>query len=180
MLPITFIGIFVVLLVLLLSIPTPLRLIGTILLSVLMILGLTTLVFSRVLGHPIDFTLPFVIFVVLMGLGMDYDIFLVSRMRELVNEGKDDQTAIVEALEKTGTIITACGVVMAAAFGSMMLASTISMQMFGFALAIAIILDATIVRLFLVPSVMLLAGKWNWWPPKLAELIESKFGKIEH
>jgi len=183
MLPITFAGIFIVLLILLLSIPTPLRLIGTILLSVLQILGLTTLVFQTMLGVPIEFTLPIIVFVCLMGLGMDYDIFLVSRMREIRFEpGKetDDATAIVEALEKTGPIITSCGCIMAAAFGSMMLSSTTTMQMYGFALATAIILDATIVRLFLVPSVMLLAGKWNWWPPKLAEVIESKLGKIEH
>jgi RND superfamily putative drug exporter len=183
MLPITFAGIFVVLLILLLSVPTPLRLIGTILLSVLQILGLTTLVFQNLLGIPIEFTLPIIVFVVLMGLGMDYDIFLVSRMREIRFEpGKetDDSTAIIEALEKTGTIITSCGCIMAAAFGSMMLSSTITMKMYGFALATAIILDATIVRLFLVPSVMLLAGKWNWWPPKLAKFIESKLGKIEH
>jgi len=183
MLPITFAGIFIVLLILLLSIPTPLRLIGTILLSVLQILGLTTLVFQTILGVPIEFTLPIIVFVVLMGLGMDYDIFLVSRMREIRFEpGKetDDSTAIIEALEKTGAIITSCGCIMAAAFGSMMLSSTTTMKMYGFALATAIILDATIVRLFLVPSVMLLAGKWNWWPPKLAEVIESKLGKFEH
>ncbi len=183
MLPITFAGIFIVLLILLLSVPTPLRLIATILLSVLQILGLTTLVFQNMLKTPIEFTLPIIVFVVLMGLGMDYDIFLVSRMREIrFEKGRetDDATAIVEALEKTGTIITACGCIMAAAFGSMMLSSTTTMKMFGFALATAIILDATIVRLFLVPSVMLLAGKWNWWPPKLAKFIESKIGKIEH
>ncbi len=183
MLPITFAGIFIVLLILLLSIPTPLRLIGTILLSVLQILGLTTLVFQTILGVPIEFTLPIIVFVCLMGLGMDYDIFLVSRMREIRFEpGKetDDATAIIEALEKTGAIITSCGCIMAAAFGSMMLSSTTTMKMYGFALATAIILDATVVRLLLVPSVMLLAGKWNWWPPKLAEVIESKFGKFEH
>ncbi|MFX1520960.1 MAG: MMPL family transporter [Promethearchaeota archaeon] len=183
MLPITFAGIFVVLLILLLSVPTPLRLIATILLSVLQILGLTTLVFQNMLGIPIEFTLPIIVFVVLMGLGMDYDIFLVSRMREIRFEpGKetDDATAIITALERTGTIITSCGCIMAAAFGSMMLSSTTTMKMYGFALATAIILDATIVRLFLVPSIMLLAGKWNWWPPKLAKIIESKLGKIEH
>ena len=100
-----------------------------------------------------------------MGLGMDYDIFLMTRVKEEVMKGKSDEEAIAHAVEYTGSIITICGVIMAGAFGTMMLSSMGMLQEFGFGLCFAILIDATIVRIYLVPAIMILLKKWNWWAP---------------
>lgn len=159
------IGIFVVLLVVLGSVLIPLRLILTILLSIVWTIALTMVVFQEIMGTPILWLVPLILFVICMGLGMDYDVLLTTRIREEVIKGKSDPEAIVEAVEKTGKVITACGFIMAGAFATMMLSSTAMLQQFGFALAFAILLDATVVRIYLVPAIMVLLEKWNWWAP---------------
>jgi len=109
--------------------------------------------------------MPMILFIILMGLGMDYDIFLVTRIREEVLKGKTDEDAIVTAVERTGGIITACGIIMAGAFASLMLSTMGLLQEFGFGLSFAIIIDAMLVRIYLVPAIMVLLKKWNWWAP---------------
>jgi RND superfamily putative drug exporter len=156
---------FILLMFVLGSILVPLRLILTILLSISWTLAATFLVFQVWLQIPILWLMPWILFVIAMGLGMDYDIFLTTRIREEVAKGKSDKDAIVTAVEKTGGIITAAGLVMAGAFATMMLSSLGLLQEFGFALAFVILLDAMIVRIYLVPSVMILLEKWNWWAP---------------
>ncbi len=156
---------FILLMFVLGSILVPLRLILTILLSISWTLAATFLVFQVWLQVPILWLMPWILFVIAMGLGMDYDIFLTTRIREEVAKGKSDRDAIVTAVEKTGGIITAAGLVMAGAFSTMMLSSLGLLQEFGFALAFVILLDAMIVRIYLVPSVMILLEKWNWWAP---------------
>ncbi|UCD92848.1 MAG: MMPL family transporter [Methanobacteriota archaeon] len=147
------------------SVLVPLRLILTILLSVSWTIAMTLLIFQVWLQIPVLWLVPWILFVIAMGLGMDYDIFLTTRIREEVAKGKTDKEAIVTAVEKTGGIITAAGLVMAGAFATMMLSSLGLLQEFGFALAFVILLDAMIVRIYLVPSVMILLEKWNWWAP---------------
>jgi RND superfamily putative drug exporter len=159
------IGIYVVLLVVLGSVLSPLKSILTILLSISWTLAVTLILFQLVIGQPVLYMVPMILFVVCLGLGMDYDILLITRIREEVSKGRDNHDAIVHAMEKTGGIITACGIIMAAAFGSMMLSSGYLLKEFGFALMFAILLDATIVRIYLVPAIMSLLGKWNWWAP---------------
>jgi len=159
------VGIYLVLLFVLGSVLIPLRLIITILLSISWTIAVTMLVFIHFVGTPILWLMPMVLFVVCMGLGMDYDILLTTRIREEVLKGKTDRDAVVEAVERTGGIITACGLIMAGAFGTMMLSSTSLLQEFGFALAFAILLDATIVRIYLVPAIMVLLEGYNWWAP---------------
>lgn len=156
---------FILLMFVLGSILVPLRLILTILLSISWTLAATFLIFQVWLQIPILWLMPWILFVIAMGLGMDYDIFLTTRIREEVAKGKSDKDAIVTAVEKTGGIITAAGLVMAGAFATMMLSSLGLLQEFGFALAFVILLDAMIVRIYLVPSVMILLEKWNWWAP---------------
>jgi RND superfamily putative drug exporter len=156
---------FVLLMFVLGSILVPLRLIMTILLSISWTVAMTVVIFQIWLQIPILWLMPWILFVIAMGLGMDYDIFLTTRIREEVAKGKSDKDAIVTAVEKTGGIITAAGLVMAGAFATMMLSSLGLLQEFGFALAFVILLDAMIVRIYLVPSVMILLQKWNWWAP---------------
>ena len=159
------IGIYIVLLFVLGSLLIPLRLIGTVLLNVVITISMTMLVFLYTSGTPVLWLMPLILFVVAMGLGMDYDIFLTTRIREEVSKGKTDEEAIRTAVERTGGIITACGVIMGGAFGSMLLSSTKLLQQFGFGLAFAIFLDAMILRIYLVPAIMLLLQKWNWYAP---------------
>lgn len=159
------IGIYIVLLLVMGSLLIPLRLIMTVLLNVTWTIAMTMLVFQYTFGSPVLWMMPLILFVVAMGLGMDYDIFLTTRIREEVTRGKTDDKAITTAVERTGGIITACGLVMAGAFGSMMLSSTVLLREFGFGLAFAILLDAMILRIYLVPAIMLLLQKWNWYAP---------------
>jgi RND superfamily putative drug exporter len=126
---------------------------------------LAIIIFQHFMGIPMLWMMPMILFVMAMGLGMDYDIFLTTRIREEVVKGKSDEEAIVEAVTRTGPIITILGVVMATAFGTMMLSSLGLLQLFGFGLAVVVLIDATIVRIYIVPAIMMLAKKWNWWAP---------------
>jgi RND superfamily putative drug exporter len=162
-----FVGIFLVLAALLRSVFTPLRLIITLFMSVVWTLGAYVLIMQNTLGYVTSWILPIFLFCALMGLGVDYDIFLVSRVREEVLKGKTDEDAIETSVESTGSIITLCGAVMASAFGSMLLSTSAELQEFGFVLFLAIILDATVIRLMLVPAIMVLMKKYNWWMPSL-------------
>ncbi len=163
--PVVLIGIFIVLVLLLRSIFTPARLVMTLLMSITWTLAAFILVFQYWLQASVYWILPIILFCVLMGLGVDYDIFLVSRIREEVYKGRSEEEAIEKAVESTGTIITLCGAVMAAAFGSMMISGTVMLKEFGFVLCLAIILDATLMRLVVVPAIMVLLKKYNWWMP---------------
>ena len=104
----------------------------------------------------------------LFGLSMDYEVFLVTRMREAGTDGADNATAVAHGLERTGRIITAAAVIMCAAFSGFVAGRIVGLQEFGLGLAVAIFLDATIVRSLLVPSMMALLGRWNWWLPAWA------------
>ncbi len=106
------------------------------------------------------------LFAVVFGLSMDYEVFLVSRMREEWDGGATNEEAVVLGLTKTGRLVTAAGLIMFAAFSGLVAGSVVGLQQFGFALATAILLDVTIVRALLVPSAMMLFGRWNWWLPE--------------
>jgi uncharacterized membrane protein YdfJ with MMPL/SSD domain len=109
--------------------------------------------------------IPVFLFAMLFGLSMDYEVFLVSRMREEWDRTKDNAEAISLGLAKTGRIVTAAGLVMFAAFMGFVVGSFVDLQQFGFGLAAAILIDVSIVRALLLPSAMTLFGRWNWWLP---------------
>jgi RND superfamily putative drug exporter len=162
---IVIVAIFILLLIVLGSVLIPATAIISIGLSISWTMAVTMLVFQFVKGQPIMWLMPIILFVVLMGLGMDYNIFIITRMREEVLKGYSDRVAIRRAVERTGGIITACGVIMAGAFGTMMLSVMGMLQQFGFALFFAILLDAFIVRIYLMPAIIVLLKKYNWWAP---------------
>ena len=101
----------------------------------------------------------------LFGLSMDYEVFLVTRMREAWDDGADNATAVAYGLERTGRIITAAAIIMCAAFSGFVAGRIVGLQQFGLGLAVAILVDATLVRSLLVPSMMRLFDRWNWWLP---------------
>jgi RND superfamily putative drug exporter len=131
--------------------------------------------FSQVEGW-----IPIFLFAMLFGLSMDYEVFLVTRMREAWDEGDDNERAVAHGLERTGRIITAAAVIMCAAFSGFVAGSIVGLQEFGIGLAVAIFVDATIVRCILVPSMMAILGRWNWWLPSWpARLVRVKPSPLE-
>ena len=119
--------------------------------------------------------IPVFVFAMVFGLSMDYEVFLVSRMREEWDAGRPNDEAVALGLAKTGRIVTAAGLVMFAAFMGFVAGSIVGLQQFGFGLAAAIIIDVSIVRALLVPSAMELFGRWNWWlPEKVARVARVK------
>ncbi len=109
--------------------------------------------------------IPVFLFAALFGLSMDYEVFLVSRMREEWEVRRDNAAAVAFGLERTGRLITAAALVMAVSFGGFVVGSVPGLQQFGLGLALAVLIDATLVRALLVPSVMAIVGRWNWWLP---------------
>ncbi len=160
-----FAGIFIVLAALLRSALTPVKLFVSLLMGIVWTLAAFTIVFQYWLGDAVIWILPIVLFCTLMGLGGDYVVFMMSRVREEIEKGKNDEEAILSAVEVTGPVILLCGLVMAAAFGSMMISDMAELKEFGFVLSLAIILDATLMVLVLIPSIMMVARKYNWWLP---------------
>jgi RND superfamily putative drug exporter len=163
------IGIFIVLMIVLGSLLLPAFAIVSIAMSISWSFAATVLVFGSWLGKPILFIIPLILFVMLMGLGMDYNVFILTRIREEVHKGKDTRQAVVDAVDWTGGIISALALIMAGAFGSMMLSSNTMLQEFGFALTLAILLDAMVVRTYIVPAAMMLMGKKAWWAPGILQ-----------
>jgi RND superfamily putative drug exporter len=140
-------------------------------------IGIVILVFQdghgeRLLGFTstgfIQVYLPLSVFALLFGLSMDYEVFLIRRMRETWNQTHDNQLAVATGVEHTARPISAAAAIMVAVFGSFVTANVLELKQFGFALAIAIALDATLVRLILVPALMRLLGARNWWLPRLS------------
>jgi putative drug exporter of the RND superfamily len=115
---------------------------------------------------PIDPWIPLMMFTILFGLSMDYEVFLLSRIREEWRRTGDNSTAVADGLAKTARVITAAAAIMICVFGSFVIGDPLHvLKVFGLGLAAAIFIDATLVRMVLVPSIMELLGKANWWMP---------------
>ncbi|HKH22820.1 MAG TPA: MMPL family transporter [Solirubrobacterales bacterium] len=120
---------------------------------------------------PIAPFMPVMMFAILFGLSMDYEVFLISRIREEYLKDGDTRRAVADGLAKTARVITAAAAIMVVVFLAFLAAPDVFLKLFGIGLASAIFLDATVVRMVLVPAVMQLLGKWNWWIPDWLERI---------
>ena len=157
-------GVFVVLVLLLRALVSPIYLILTILLSYGATLGVVRLLFVDILGAAgIVWWVPMFMFVMLVALGMDYNIFLIGRVKEEVAVN-GTRVGTRHALARTGGIITSAGIIMAGTFASMMSASLLGLIQIGFAVAFGVLLDTFVVRTTLVPAITVLLGRWSWWP----------------
>jgi len=162
-------AVYVILFLQLRSAFTPIRLIITILCSVLFSLAITSAIFYYALNLPIlDFG-PLFVVVTMLGVGIDYDIFFLTRIREEALNGKTDNEAIVTAIDKVWVTILGLGLVLATVFLSLLVTNIAVLAEISLAVAAAILIDVTIVILFFVPSLMGLAQKLNWWPYKLSK-----------
>jgi len=115
---------------------------------------------------PIVSYVPLFMFAILFGLSMDYEVFLVSQIEEHVQAGEDNTSSVVSGLVTSARVITAAALIMVFVFGSFVLNGDPTIKQFGVGLAVAVILDATVVRCLLVPAVMVLMGKYNWYMPR--------------
>ena len=114
--------------------------------------------------------------IVAFGLSMDYELFLLSRIKEEHDNGSDTTTSVSAGLQKSGRIITAAAVLIAIVFACFMTSGVTSIKMLGLGISFAILLDATVVRGLLVPALMRVAGDWNWWAPKPLRKLHARFG----
>jgi putative drug exporter of the RND superfamily len=126
---------------------------------------------------------PFVIVIVFgfaFGLSMDYEVFLLGRIKEYVERGWDTDTAVRRGLQHTGRIITSAALLMVIVFGAFAAARMGAIEEIGLGLAVAVLIDATIVRCLLVPATMTLLGRWNWWAPAPLARLHARIGLREH
>jgi RND superfamily putative drug exporter len=124
---------------------------------------------SNILGFtaaPLDPTIPVLLFCVVFGLSMDYEVFLLTRMQEAWIRTGDNRTAVADGLERSGRLVTGAAAIMACVFLAFALASVVTIKSIGVGMAVAVIVDATLVRALVVPAVMRLLGGANWWAPR--------------
>jgi RND superfamily putative drug exporter len=166
---------FLILMVFFRSLLLPLKAVLVNLLSVLAVYGALVFIFQE--GHlegalafesngHIESFLPLFLFSILFGLSMDYEVFLLARIREEYLHTGDNTEAVGWGLERTAWIITSAAVIMVTVFGAFAFARLVPIKSMGFGLALAVFIDASLVRLVLVPAAMRLMGRWNWWLPR--------------
>jgi len=165
MILIVVIGLIVVLLAILGSLALPLMAVATIGLSIAWSLSLTYIIMAVILGTPMFFFDRVILFVVMLGLGMDYNIFILTRIREEKTKVESTKKAVVTAVTYTGGVITAAAVILASVFFVLGTSSFALIATIGFSLGIAIILDATLVRTYIMPALISLLGERVWWLP---------------
>jgi RND superfamily putative drug exporter len=129
--------------------------------------------------HSIDTAMTVLIAVVAFSLSMDYEVFLLSRIKEEHDAGRDTIEAVAFGLQRSGRIITAAAMLLAVVFASFISCGVTGIKQLGLGVAFAILLDATLVRGVLVPAFMRLAGAWNWWAPRPLAALHARIGLTE-
>ena len=121
-----------------------------------------------------------ILFCVLFGLSMDYEVFLLSRMKEVWDRTGDNTEAVARGLERSGRIVSSAALIVVLVAGSFAFADIVLIKALGIGVAVAVALDATVVRALLVPATMRLLGRWNWWmPARLERIVGSRLPASE-
>jgi RND superfamily putative drug exporter len=128
----------------------------------------------------LEMTMPILMFAIAFGLSMDYEVFLLSRIKEEHDAGADTVASVATGLERTGRIVTAAALLMSVVFIAFAISDVSFMKMFGIGMTLAVLVDAFVVRTTLVPAFMRLAGKANWWAPRWMKRLYERFGIREH
>ncbi|MBF4997899.1 MMPL family transporter, partial [Nocardia sp. BSTN01] len=168
---------FILLVLVFRSVLVPLTAALGFLLSMAATFGATVLIFQQdklgLIGdqHPIVSFLPIMLIGLVFGLAMDYQVFLVTRMREEYVHGKSPKDAMVSGYHHGARVVTSAAIIMISVFGGFMLESDVTAKSMGFALAAGVLFDAFLVRMVLIPSLLVLMGKWAWWMPKWLDRI---------
>jgi RND superfamily putative drug exporter len=124
----------------------------------------------------IDTTIPALVLAFAFGLSMDYEVFLLSRIKEAHDQGADNDTAVVQGLQRSGRIITSAALTVAIVFAGFASGQLLVIKEVGVALTMAVTVDATLVRMLLVPATMTLLGEWNWWAPRPLRALHQRLG----
>jgi RND superfamily putative drug exporter len=178
---------YVILFLLTGSVVLPLKAVLTNLFSISASFGAMVWIFqqghlSQLLGftpQSIDPSVPVILFSIVFGMSMDYEVLLISRIQEEYQRTGDNQAAVAMGLEKSGRLITGAAAIMVAVFLAFALADVVIIKAIGVGLAIAIAVDATIVRILVVPSVMRILGRANWWAPRPLAMLHRRIGAGE-
>jgi RND superfamily putative drug exporter len=167
------------------SVVLPLKAVVMNLLSISASFGAIVWVFEQ--GHlaeqlnftpqSLDPAVPVILFCIVFGLSMDYEVLLLSRIQEEYRRGGDNTLAVAEGLERSGRLITAAALIMVAVFTGFALADIVIIKSVGLGMAIAVALDATLVRALIVPATMRLLGRWNWWAPGPLVRLHDQLGR---
>jgi RND superfamily putative drug exporter len=169
------------------SVVLPLKAVLTNLLSIAASFGALVWIFQQGhLSHQLNFTaqsldptVPVILFAIVFGLSMDYEVFLVTRIQERYRATGDNRLAVAEGLERSGRLITGAAAIMIAVFLAFGLADVVIIKSIGIGMAVAIFLDATIVRALVVPAMMRLMGRFNWWAPSPLARLHRRAGLAE-
>ncbi|MFJ4682216.1 MMPL family transporter [Streptomyces sp. NPDC088789] len=181
-------GIFLLLFAFTGSVLLPLRTIATTLLSLGAALGVVVWVFQD--GHlagllgseelgALSLTAPPLIIAIAFGLAMDYELFILARMREARQQGEDEREAVVTGLRRSGRVVTCAALLLAVVFAAFMTGGFAPILQIGLGLTLAVLIDATIVRMLLVPATMMLLGRYAWWAPKPLRRVHDRIGLSE-
>jgi len=163
------IGILIVIMILLRSLVAPLYMVATVLLNYGATLGIVTWIFTSIMHQSgMIYMIPLFIFIILVALGADYNIFLVSRIREEVRQ-RPLKEAVSHAIAHTGGVITSCGIILAGTFATLMVAPLEMVTQLGTAVVVGVLIDTFIVRALLVPAISVLVGRWSWWPSHIRQ-----------
>jgi RND superfamily putative drug exporter len=127
--------------------------------------------------QSLDPAVPVILFCIVFGLSMDYEVLLLSRIQEEYRRSGDNTQAVAEGLERSGRLITAAALIMVAVFVGFALADIVIIKSVGLGMAVAVALDATLVRALIVPATMRLLGRWNWWAPGPLVRLHRQLGR---
>ncbi len=170
------------------SVILPLKAILMNLLTLSVAFGVLVIVFQWGFGHSLlDFTTPgsleqtqpVLLFAIVFGLSTDYGVFLLTRITEMHDAGASNREAVAAGLERTGRIVTAAALLLSVAIGAFATSQIVFIKELGVGIVAGVLIDATIVRGFLVPSLMALLGEWNWWAPAPLRRFYSRVGVHE-
>ncbi|MGH3362155.1 MAG: MMPL family transporter [Nocardioides sp.] len=171
------------------SLVLPIKAVAMNAVSIIASFGVVTWIFqdgnlSDLLGFEslgfLDATNPILMLAILFGLSMDYEVFLLSRVREQWDRTGDNDLAVATGVQKTGRIITSAALLLAVVIGAFGLSGIVFMKMIGIGMLVALLIDATVVRALLVPATMKLLGTWNWWAPGPLRRWWERYGFREH
>jgi RND superfamily putative drug exporter len=165
---VTLIVVFLILVVLLRSLVAPIYLVGSVILSYMSALGIGVVFFQFVLGQEIAWSVPGMTFLVLVAVGADYNLLLISRIRDEASRGV--RTGVIRTIGATGGVITSAGLIFAASMFGLTFSSVVGVVQIGFVIGVGLLLDTFLVRTITVPAIAVLVGKANWWPAKLTFL----------
>ena len=174
MVPILGITIFIILLIQLASALTPVRLILMVMAAVMMALSITYIIFYYILHLPVIIFLPLFVFITLLAVGLDYDIFMITKVQENIMKGMKNDEAIKNSIIENGGVIITLGSLLFATFGALYFSGLGIIEEIGVGLALGVLIDTFVSWMFFVPVIMAVMNKYNWWPSKIGNEVAPK------